>query len=247
MKIWKLLALLVMAGLLHSCKDDDNGPEPQPKATVNFKLDLQHKGSDVHLFDTIALNANSDFYLSLFRIYLSHISAVAEGGNMQELKDVAIFSPGTDSASSFSASIPAGEYQAFDIGFGLDAQQNDADPASFPAGHPMSLEETMYWPMMKYRFVKFEGVLFEDTSYAIAYHPGLDIMYMSKNYSQQFSAAENDEIDVHLILDMGKLLDGPAGLVNYRQIPQWHGDSATMAVAQLFMANLVQSSSLEIR
>lgn len=249
MKTFKVLtALAVVASLAVSCNNDDNGTEPTPNGSVNFKIDLVHNGQDVELFDTIALSANTDFYMSLFRMYLSRIKATDEAGNTVEISPVEIFSPGTDSASVFTAEIPADNYQSVSIGFGLDDVLNNSDPGSFAASHPLSFEETMYWPMLKYRFIKYEGTIFEGgMSVPVAYHTGYDIMYYTETYSEDFSVAEGEEVEMILTLHMDQFFDGPAGMVDYMAQPTWHGDSTTTLVPQTFSANLAQSATLEIR
>ena len=150
--------------------------------------------------------------------------------------------------------VPYGDYKSIKIGYGLNADQNLSDPASFPQDHPLSNYQSMYWPMIKYRFVKFEGKsnqISTGTDYPIAIHPGKYFLYQTENYdfASTLVVNSNSAQELEIRFDINDIFDGPAGVIDFSKedANQVHMvDSLDDLIGARFMNNLARATKLEV-
>ncbi len=242
-------SILILAAIiaLISCREDQKKDIPEADATA--KVQLTANGQPVGLYDTVALGTDEHFYLSLFKFYLSRLTLSDANGQEFEIKDVALLSPAVDTANSFSLRIPEGNYRSLTMGFGVDAEQNAMDPASFEREHPLSAAQTMHWSMLKYRFAKFEGTFFmPDTISILSYHPGTNPLYQVRTFelSEELVVDQASDYQLSVVLDFPLLFDGPGGKIQLPEEYQTHSEAADIHIAEKFMQNLAASASLSI-
>src|SRR4051812_14764013 len=127
---------------------------------------------------------NRNYNIDIARLYLSHFELVDNSGNSMQVKDLLLANKDNDfDANSFSFNLPSATYTKLRFHFGLDPATNNSNPSSFNASHPLSLNQDMYWGMLKYRFIVVEGQI--DSSAAknqtpsnpFSMHLGTDTLY----------------------------------------------------------------------
>lgn len=249
MKLLKFAFLSALTLSIAACKD--NKPTTnKDESTITFKVVMQNENKEVLQNDTAHLANGYDVYVTLFRLYLSNIKAVKGDGTEVMIKDIALLDPGNGEASTFSAKLPFGNYTQIKLGFGLDSLQNEAQPGSFPNKDPRSTYQSMYWSMLKYRFVKFEGRAIlrgGTTPVQIAYHTGTDALYQKRSYAVDLSSFDAQAThNISLILDLGSFFDGPGGQLDLSNENQTHSTVADIGIAQTFMENLAMSSKVQL-
>jgi hypothetical protein len=125
-----------------SCKKEDN-------LTITFNNNLQNNSAVID---------GRTVRLTKLRIFISNIQLIDQNNEIINVKDVILYELDKNNQIIYSNS----KHQtitAIRFSIGLDSLQNSAPPSSFPASHPMSLEQDMHWGMIKYRFLTAEGVL----------------------------------------------------------------------------------------
>ena len=174
------------------------------------------------------------------------------------MEDILLADVGNSNTGAFSAQVKPGNYTSLRLGFGLDPQQNDQDPESFPQDHPLSSYNQMYWTMLKYRFAILEGrsdytgQLNGDTSDVLnAYHPGLDSLYKVVTYPINLELKDGNVQSINLQVVFDELFSAGEG-IDLRNEPQTHSEmgSATVPgdfhIAKKFMDNLAETARIEI-
>ena len=157
-----------------------------------------------------------------------------------------IVNPSKLNGSEFTYAAPAGSYEKFMVGIGLDQTLNASDPVSFEQGHPLSAAEAMYWSWAaKYRFVRIDGkanenaIVGDTTDLLIAYHPGADDFYDTRTFEKPFVLVEGETTELVINLDMAKVFDGPGGAINVPTEPQTHTAPDDYDLAVKFSKNFV--------
>ena len=166
-----------------SCKKNDTN-------RVLFFIKTTHQTPDSRNYNFSKLK----IYFSGFRIY-------DHSGNPTLLKDVVLVKNTED---GFSFQFPNGNYHKLTFGFGLDSTLNSSDPTVFDATHPLSLEQDMYWGMIKYRFLVLEGSVDSSSSKTnspntpYSMHLGTDSIYQQITFIEQLIQGSNIEITLDL-------------------------------------------------
>lgn len=255
MKATKHLFFLAFAIALSfsACKEDKKDVLT-PDNNVTLKFVLMDESKSVALYDTVILNTGYEFRLDLFRLYVSNITFIKDDNSEHLVKDVDILTPINGEDNSTMLSVPFADYTALKIGFGLDAEQNMSDPTSFSQDHPLSNYQNMFWPMINYRFAKFEGraeQISSDTAYQVAIHPGKDPLY--KVHSYDFASVLNIDAGTStqlvIKLDINDIFDGPAGIIDFSKegANQVHmEDPMDDIIGDRFMENMAQATYLEV-
>lgn len=163
--------IIVLSILIFSCKKED-------KVKVQFNIKSTGKTSN---------GRNYQIDASKTRIFFSNFKYVDSAGNETLVKDVFLYK--TASNNSFTFDFPEGNYTFFKFSYGLDKTTNNFIPMSFPASSPLSVEEGMYWDMLKYRFSVIEADIDNSASKdqspnsPFSMHLGTDTLYAEINTS----------------------------------------------------------------
>ena len=247
----KFLSILLLIAIFTT-----PGCEPEKKTTkktiyedIKFHVRLMNGSEAVELHDSILLESQHKLVLSVFKAYLSNIKARNSEDQLILLKDVALISLGDSLNHTFTAQVPTGHYQELQIGFGLNAEQNASDPDSYPQDHPLATYQSMYWSMLKYRFIKMEGWIYTnsmDKDTAISYHTGTDALYQVRHFNESFNVSEAEVTQLQVEIDINKVFDGPAGSIDPMQEPQTHSTPANFSVASRLMENMAESAKIQV-
>lgn len=251
-----LLASIVALTLVVGCSEDVK-EEYTPIKQVKLKLVLMDGTEEMALGDHANLTTGFDFEISLFKLYVSNISLTTTQGNKVLVKDVDIISLPEENENIVTLSVPHGEYNNVSIGYGLNPKQNNADPTSYEESHPLSNFQSMYWPMIKYRFAKVEGYAVSNTDssdYLVSMHPGTDALYQMRDYKlfQNLKVDDNTAETLLVTMDINDLFTGPGGVIDFSKegANQVHsietGPDKDIHIAQRFMENLSAATKLEV-
>lgn len=239
-----LFVALALAGT--ACKSEN---KESKKGMVKVTMQVYNGSERVYDFDTVHMTREYDFYLELFRLYLAEIELKGANGS-KSLSSIELLDPASKTANSFSVEMPEGDFDTFELGYGVDPVQNDLDPGSFDNDHPLSSYSSMYWSMLKYRFAKFEGkASSRDTAISnifIAYHPGTDPLYHKKSYSVPVKVRNGQTTEIIMKMDINDLVDGPGGSIDFAKEPQTHSELSDIAIAIKFMANLAEAVEVNL-
>lgn len=239
-KIYFIAAVFALA--LAGCGEQD-----EQASMLTFEMELTNGGEKVSINDTVHLEEEYDFYMSLFRLYLSKITLTTTSGDLIPVENVVLLSPANDGQNSFSASVPTEAYNKLSVGFGVDPVQNNLKPENFQNEHPLSSYQSMYWTMLKYRFAKFEGKAFSrlddvNDNIMVAYHPGTDELYHSRSFDIDLS--ESPDYHLKLSLDINEIMNGPAGKIDFATEATTHSTPEDIHIAEKFMKNIAASADV---
>ncbi len=247
-----LAALAIFLGIT-SCKEDKK-EELYVDKTMDMKFVVMNGNNEMALQDTVTLSTGFNFKLQLFRLYVSNITFIKMDGTEHLVKDVDILSPvkGDDNISTLN--VPYGDYKSIRIGYGLNPEQNLSDPTSFPQTHPLSNYQSMYWPMINYRFLKLEGQstqISTGTDYLVAIHPGKDALYKVRTYDLASTLEVNSSSTnaLQVSFEINDIFDGPAGVIDFSKegANQVHmEDPMDDIIGERFMQNFADATKLKI-
>lgn len=222
-----------------SCEDDVKHTYHKK---AEFSVSLQSASNQANLNDTVEFNTDYELYLTTFKAYLSNITLIEEGGKEVILKDVVLVNLDNDQTSSFSINLPSGKFTKVRMGIGLDPDQNNSDPNTFPNNNPLATYQGMYWSMVKYRFVVLEGLAIsqKDTvNIPFAYHVGTDPVYQIKTFGTDINTSTAASgYNLNFSININTIFDGPAGKIDIPTQSFTHSEGPSLAVAAMFMENL---------
>ena len=196
--IFLLFAICVIST---SCKKEQ-------EVNVNFYIKETSKTAN---------NRSYALELSKLKILFSNFKLTDNSSNDVIVKDVFLYKT---SNSKFSFKIPEGNFESFSFSFGLDAATNNSIPTSFSAAHPLSVENGLYWDMLKYRFLVAEGNIDdsplknETPDAPFSMHLGTDTLYTTFTVTDVIY--NGSSIDITMDLDKLFVLDSdPFQIINF--------------------------------
>lgn len=244
--------IIAIALVAVGCKKENTQNDP---TTKKYPLILEVQLTDgverIGEGDTTSLQEEYDLYLTSVRMYLSHVTLRNDQGERTTLAEVALLSPLDSDDNRLQVKIPEGQYEVMELGLGLDQELNDSDPGSFDNSHPLATYQSMYWSMLKYRFLKIEGrarsrITGQD-DITVSMHPGTDDLYQSISRPVNVSTGPGRTPHLVLSFNFNKLLDGPAGKIDLATEGQTHSEPSDIAIAQKLMINLAAAAKLDLQ
>lgn len=184
MKRFRYIFLLLSALFIFSCKKREDGNK------VLFKFQIPSEMAN-----------GRNLSVSKLKIYFSNFMIYNDAGDSTLIKDVILVK---NPEEGFSFVLPRGNYKKLVFDFGLNKILNSTDPTTISAAQPLSLEQDMYWGMIKYRFLVIEGNIDStaskssapNTPYSI--HLGTDTLWRQITFND--SLRNNTNIEIHLNL-----------------------------------------------
>ena len=251
---------LILLGLitvgLTSCRKDEPlpGPVPEPapvtKGTLRLKLVPEWEGQPLALYTEYRNYLDQRVNVELLKMYWGELR-LFNGPYEWALKDVAYFNLGNGPVS-IDLSADTGEYSGFRASLGVPDALNTADPASYGASHPLSVNNGTYWTWATgYRFLMFEGRYDLDpqstasliSSYAL--HPGMEPCYLPMEFVPstgiQIGPGNTTEVIVKIAVD--RFFHSPTGNIDLATENTAHGTNMPLAIK--LSQNSVQSMSVE--
>ncbi len=249
MKNTTLLLILLSFALLPAC--GDQGTE---LTGVNF--DITCKAT----FDGVQLEKNKDYqfgnipmFVEACRMYLSDITLL-NGDKEIVLSEIEYldFTP-TNAVSATPTitfkNVPEGEYTGIRIGYGVKPSLNGKRPSSFPAGHPLAIENDYWSGWSSYIFSTLDGKADPENdgskNLSLAYHCGSDAVYKTFEFAQAIHVHEG-EAGARISFDMKKLLTLADGtLYDIAAHPATSNSVSDVTVAQALTANFGRATTVE--
>jgi hypothetical protein len=248
-KVILLATLLLFSITWVGCNDNDDDPKPvTAKTTLSMSFKTTAAGNVININDTFPDFLGRSTALQTFKYYLSNIQLLDANQNSHLFKNVLLVDYNNHS-TTFSAEVPAGNYQQIKIGIGLDAEQNASDPANFENTHPLATSQNTYWSWAaKYKFIQIDGKtdLNGDGSLEqlFGYHTGLDTMYATTTIDHAFEVKAQQNTHLSFRLDMNEVFS-KNDTVDCAIEPSWHGNTATASIAFRLTTNFVSSLKIE--
>ena len=250
----KLIGLSLFAAMLlvvQSCKDSED-PDVKPVRGAFIKLNFElYNGTNPMVWDDIiAVDHMEEYRMELFKFYLSNIKIVTNQGASTLLKDVVILNAADADGMTLTYDAPQGVYEKLVMGIGLDSVLNASDPIQFADEHPLSAAQSMYWSWAaKYRFVRIDGrgkeFASDTTQILIAYHPGADEFYRTREFMKPFQLVDEDTTTINMKLDVAKWFAGPGGTIDIPTEHQSHTTPDDYPIALKFTDNFAASFELK--
>jgi hypothetical protein len=162
-----------------------------------------------------------------FRFYLSDIT-LNDSSGQQATTEIALLDF-TEDQTVFSMRIAPGQYQNLRFAVGVPPALNGIgingfNPAAYPAGHPLNVQNGMYWTSNTgYVFLIMQGKL--DTSSAQNkpllfpwfYHVGLNEMYAHRSLDLDLKVKPGDDLDLYLTLELNDIFVSDKDTISIRK------------------------------
>lgn len=153
------------------------------KAQTNVTLQMaQMLGNLPFAFNqTTQAEMGYPFYVTRLQYYVSEITLIHDGGQRTIVPEYyLLIDPSKDSVFVLG-DFPVTDLEQIEFGIGVDSAHNHLDPATYPANHPLALQNpSMHWGWAGgYRFIAFEG------------YAGDTPAYMPNNFQIHTIAEEN--------------------------------------------------------
>lgn len=245
MKKQRLLFGIILTSfilLASNCKPEE---EPPKDGTLQLQFELTNNGTPMAYNQVVSLAGMQSYKMDALRFYLSNIYLTI-GTKEVFLADVMLADAATfgTAAGVYSYTVPVDSYESLKMGVGLDALQNASDPVTFPANHPLSIAQSMYWSWAsKYRFERLDGRANETGNVGqandllLAYHPGADAFYSVEQFLMPINIEGGKTKTLTISLDVAAFFDGPGGTIDLPTEPQTHTGVSDYQIAEKFAAN----------
>ena len=252
MKILKIFLLATIVFSFSQCKEEEGNKTVYGKVAITYQI--TNAGVPVVLQEKISFDGLNEFKLEKFKFHLANLEAKNSSGAVS-IQKVAIIDFEEPGLTSFEYSIPVGSYTHLNFGSGLDAAQNDSDPASFEMDHPLSAAQGMYWSWaMKYRFSIVEGRASETDTIGtpadiiMAYHPGANEFYNTYNQPISFNIVEGKTVEIIVNIELETIFNsGSAGNINIPTEYQTHTTPDDYPLADKFSTNFGEAITFRLK
>jgi hypothetical protein len=236
--VWVFLALPLMV----ACRKDAVVPEPQgpgPVATGVVRLTVVPvwEGGPLQMFSEYRNNADQRVTVELLKLYLGELELVGAGA-AKSLSDVVYLNLGTGPVSHFW-SVEPGSWTGIGAHLGVPDPLNTADPALYPAGHPLNVNNGTYWTWSTgYRFAMFEGRYDLDPAStaplvaAFAFHPGRSFCYLPLQFDPPggLQVVLGDTTEVRVTVDVERFFHSAEGVIDLATENVDHGNVPDLAL-----------------
>ncbi len=217
--IFFLFLLIVIA--ISSCKKSDNtspvNNQPTATGTLSFHLHTNIDTIEANYGDTLMDAYGHRISVSLAQFYISGIKAQKVDGSFYEMSGVYLLKK-YDPEMYLVGNLPAGNYTSVSFTVGIDATTNVKKPSSFDSLSPLYSQNPPMWfgnTSQGYIFMNFQGIADTSATHAGALNVPFSFKIGSnallKNITmpqQNFTVLANQNQEVHITCDYGKLLNG---------------------------------------
>ncbi len=248
-KPFLLIAIFAMT-IITACEDDDDDKKPVESTKLKIEFNLTSGGEQVSLNEITTLPNGYDLMVSVFKTYFTDVKLVDNFGNELLIQELALLNIGAENENYVETEISeAGSYTLLSFGIGLTPKVNDSDPGSFERAHPLSTYQNMYWNMLKYRFIKFEGIadstgkLQSGADFPLAYHTGTDPLYTVATIKGNFSVNTSNDNIIQVDVNLDELFASQENPIDFATENQTHSEPVDIHVAYKFTANMIKALS----
>lgn len=173
-----------------------------------------------------AYTTDADYDLNFTRLqyYISEIFLIHDGGEETKLEGLYILANALEDSSYDLGEVDLTNVERIRFHIGVDQQNNHADPALWPNGHPLALSfPTMHWGWAAgYRFAAVEGKAGRGLVFTYQVHALGDQHYGAVELDVT-PREEGSQIHIDLVADYLELFDGldvSFGLIEHSDAPK---------------------------
>ena len=258
MKLRKLYAPLLMVLLLiGSCKDEEV-VDPAADPTFTLRFNTNWNGDTFELFEYYENVTGYNVKFDDFKFYVSDIILTKADGSEHQLSEVEFFNLKQDIMSK-SFSIPKGDYTGIKYSWGVPVALNGTDDpdnfdaADYPEGHPLSIDNGMYWAWAPgYRFVVFDGRYDDtpstttDTPMPFSIHVGTDQTFTPVEVTGTNFSFSNNDIDYQIDMDMSRAFYTETDTIDLAIPEDNQAHVSNIQLSLRLMNNIVEASQHSI-
>jgi hypothetical protein len=254
MKFRSIILALIAAIALTNCeKQQCECDPPVEKGPLSLKFQLYKDGAPIAIQQKFA-DDSLEVMVERLKVYFSHIKLRKSSNNtLVSLTDVLLADISDPELTTFHYSTDQVGYSSILFGIGLDANQNQMDPATFPLDHPMSTFYGMHWGWAGlYKFMELQGRSNPDgqlgtpTDVAFSYHPGNDAFY--KQYEMALNLTQGEDTShVEVAIDYDTIFKGSAGDVNILTENQSHTTPSDYHIAEKIIFNFGEALTILVK
>lgn len=179
-------------------------------AQNNIQFTINHQLSDVDFEFNMGTknNIDHDFNVTRLQYYISEISIIHDGGTETAIQDKWILVNANQPTQVDLGDHDVTAVEGVHFHIGVNEAVNHADPASYPAGHPLApVFPSMHWGWAAgYRFVAIEGFGSSDYNQLYQLH-GLEDDNYFKTEVPLMTTAENDTVSINIDGDYTRILE----------------------------------------
>lgn len=234
--------ILLFIPFIQSCKKEGNAPA---KITFTYYFGDSLLKPDVKYPFTVN-GVNYQFRMDVMKMYLSRIKMTGTKQNY-DIEDVIFFNYKNGSTFTLTDTIPAGEYNGFNFLAGLDSVHNNSNPSSFNINHPLSTAQSMYWGMLKYRFLVMEGIIYDASGKelnSVSYHTGVDLVKLSST-PKTIKADDQNPITIQVKFDLAKIFTASANTIDpTKEVFTHSSPGSEYTLANKVMTNFVAGTTV---
>lgn len=221
--------LLCSVFLAFSCKKDEKGTDD----SIKIEISTISKGNTVKINDELQHVSGHLYKLSSLKFYISNIRLINHKGDdipfqMDNIpgSEQGVFLYWMGKNENFSGSLPDDHYTKIKFDLGLAPVLNDLNPNQFAANHPLSRDTDMYWDMLKYRFLFYEGLLdnTDDGTYKLpfSYHLGGSDFLRTVEKDINLNVSGKKKVGIPLNIDMDKIFTGGTNSIDILNFFSYH-------------------------
>ncbi len=214
-------------------------------AQKNVVLRVHHRlaGQPFAFNQASSNNLGNGFNLSRLEYYISSIKVKHDGGMTMNATDVyALVKAGSTSTDIDLSSLSVNTIEGITFSIGVNAPQNNQDPAQWAAGHPLAPKSpSMHWGWTAgYRFVAMEGKTGTNLNTVFEIHALGNVNYFEQTINTT-ATQENGKWIVNVYADYAQSLRGISisqGVISHGET----GEAATLLTN--FKTNVFTASAV---
>ena len=244
--IYLFLSLTIFSSIFLSCSKQGAASDVE----VKF---IPYLGNQELKLDSFYVLKSGDsiyqFRADVLKLFISNLNVVDESNVKTTIANLNLYNlrallPAT--AMTIKTTLPVGHYQSIAFNFGMNDSLNNQLPNSYSAEHPMSTQQGMYWPMQKYRFMVFEGFVYDKNKNelnSIAYHTGVN-SYREILQTLHFHVEQDQTTTINIKIDFEKIFTQSGNAIDPTKDVFSHSTSASqLELNTKIMDNLVKGVS----
>jgi hypothetical protein len=238
-----LYIILVLSFSLVCCKKDPTTGMVDIAVTPYF-------GDSVLSFDTkypfVVNGVTYKFKVDLLKFYIHDLKITNASDSVYQFSDLSLFNFKDIKTIHFVDTIPVGLYHKFNFGIGMTDVQNNTNPNSVEASHPLSTYNAMYWGMLKYRYLVMEAVIYDANGVELAQGVSFHINTLKTKSSDIHLEVLGDMTsNITLKLDVEKIFTTTGKMINPSVENLTHmNDRTQIDLGNIVTENFVNGSSL---
>ncbi|MCB9255717.1 MAG: hypothetical protein H6579_01155 [Chitinophagales bacterium] len=194
-----IFVLLVLLGL-NACKEDTEG---------DLILDFNARINSTNLeFNRFYDMDGDSVRFEIFKFYISDFSVLNKDGDAAiPLGEVFLVDFENEASTSISNTMEVQSYKNPSFRLGLSNTQNETDPSTYAASHPLSLNQGNYWLMANsYIYFKIEGyTMLNGVESPFVYHVGFNDLNADIALERSFSIHSDARTTLIANIDINSL------------------------------------------